>query len=147
MCRELSVVGGRVLVSGDSRWKGYQVSKLALSVDSAGVVRELDLTDNNLSLSKMQEAVGGLVQPVGITDNLVMWVNEEFVFKPELEPNTIATAFFEAVGGSYAIHGTVLFTGGLDEDGYSDGLDNSSRDKLYAISGALDSMVQQMFGN
>lgn len=120
------------------------MSKLAMEVNSKGEVREFDITDNALSLSKMQEAVGGLVQPVGITDNLVMWVNEEFVFMPELDPNTIATSFFEAVGGTYEIHGNVVFTGGLDEDGYSDGLDNSSRDKLYAITGALNSMIEQM---
>ena len=125
--------------------KGYQMSKLALEVNAKGEVREFDIADNNLSLGKMQKAVGGLVQPVGIADNLVMWVNEEFVFMPELELNPIASSMFEAVGGTYPIHGNVVFTGGLDEDGYSNGLDNSSRDKLYAVSGALNSMVSQMF--
>lgn len=144
MCRELSVVGGRVLVSGDSRWKGYQVSKLALEIDSKGNTREIDITDNSLSLGKLQDAVGGLIQPVGITDDLVMWVNEEFVFMPELQANPIASSMFEAVGGTYEIHGNVVFTGGLDEDGYSNGLSLSSRDKLIAISGALKSMVHQM---
>ena len=121
------------------------MSKVALEVNAKGEVREFDITNNELSLSKMQEAVGGLIQPVGITDNLVMWVNEEFVFMPELELNPIASSMFEAVGGTYPIHGNVVFTGGLDEDGYSAGLDNSSRDKLYAVSGALNSMVSQMF--
>jgi hypothetical protein len=121
------------------------MSKVALEVNTKGEVREFDIADNKLSLSKMQGAVGGLIQPVGITDNLVMWVNEEFVFMPELELNPIASSMFEAVGGTYPIRGNVVFTGGLDEEGYSAGLDNSSRDKLYAVSGALNSMVSQMF--
>jgi hypothetical protein len=125
--------------------KGYQMSKVALEVNAKGEVRELNITDNKASLKIMQDSVGGLIQPVGIADNLVMWVNEEFVFMPELELNPIASSMFEAVGGTYPIHGNVVFTGGLDEDGYSAGLDNSSRDKLYAVSGALNSMISQMF--
>ena len=120
------------------------MSKVALEVNAKGEVRELDITDNKASLKVMQDSVGGLVQPVGITDNLVMWVNEEFVFMPELEFNSIATNFFESVGGTYGIHGTVLFTGGLDEDGYSNGLDNSTRDKLHRIVEAVKTTVIAM---
>jgi hypothetical protein len=121
------------------------MSKVALEVNAKGEVRELDITDNEASLRVMQDSVGGLIEPVLINDNLVMWVNEEFVFIPDLELNPIASSMFEAVGGTYPIHGTVVFTGGADEDGYSDGIDKSSRDKLYAVSGALNSMVREMF--
>jgi len=120
------------------------VSKLAIELSPNGQIRDLDITDNNASLKILQGAVSGLIQPVGITDNLVMWVNEEFVFMPELELNALASSMFESIGGTYPIHGTVVFTGGLDEDGYSDGLDNSTRDKLYALSGALKSMISEM---
>ena len=123
------------------------MSKLALEVNAKGEVRELNITDNKASLKIMQDSVGGLVQPVGISSNLIMWVNEEFVFMPELEYNPIASSMFEAIGGEYPIHGNVVFTGGIDEDGYTGGIDKSSRDKLYAISGALDSMVRGMFTN
>jgi hypothetical protein len=119
------------------------VSKLAIELSPNGQIRDLDITDNKASLKILQGAVSGLIQPVGITDNLVMWVNEEFVFMPELELNTLASSMFESIGGTYPIHGTVVFTGGLDEDGYSDGLDNSTRDKLYALSGALKSMISE----
>ena len=120
------------------------MSKLAIELSPNGQIRDLDITDNNASLKILQGAVSGLIQPVGITDNLVMWVNEEFVFMPELELNALASSMFESIGGTYPIHGTVVFTGGLDEDGYSDGLDNSTRDKLYALSGALKSMISEM---
>ena len=120
------------------------MSKLAIELSPDGQIRDLDITDNNASLKILQGAVSGLIQPVGITDNLVMWVNEEFVFMPELELNALASSMFESIGGTYPIHGTVVFTGGLDEDGYSDGLDNSTRDKLYALSGALKSMISEM---
>ena len=119
------------------------MSKLAIELSPNGQIRDLDITDNKASLKILQGAVSGLIQPVGITDNLVMWVNEEFVFMPELELNTLASSMFESIGGTYPIHGTVVFTGGLDEDGYSDGLDNSTRDKLYALSGALKSMISE----
>ena len=119
------------------------MSKLAIELSPDGQIRDLDITDNNASLKILQGAVSGLIQPVGITDNLVMWVNEEFVFMPELELNALASSMFESIGGNYAIHGTVVFTGGLDEDGYSDGLDRSTRDKLYALSGALKSMISE----
>lgn len=124
--------------------KGYQMSKVALEVNAKGEVRELNITDNKASLKIMQDSVGGLIQPVGITDNLVMWVNEEFLFMPELDLNAIATTFFGSVGGTYDIHGTVVFTGGLDEDGYSAGLDNTTRDKLHRIAEAVKTTFVEM---
>ena len=69
-------------------------------------------------LSEMQAVVGGLIEPINLSDTLTMWVNEEFIFMPELELNPLASAFFQIMaGGQYAIHGNVIFTGGTGADG------------------------------
>ncbi len=70
-----------------------------------------------LSLKELQKAVDGLIEPIDITEGLTMWVNEEFLFRNEPEPNVVASAFFSAVGGTYAVQGTVVFTGGTDAQG------------------------------
>jgi hypothetical protein len=97
--------------------KGFQMSKIALVVDSKFAVAE-----TGLSLAELQAGVDGLIQPIDIRENLTMWVNEEFRLRSEPDPNVVASAFFEEVGGNYAIHGSVVFTGGTDEDGEVMGL-------------------------
>jgi hypothetical protein len=139
----VSVVRSRVGVSGDSRnEKGYQMSKIALEVNSKGETRRLDITENELE--QLQSSVDGLIQPIDIGTAIVMWVNEEFLFRAEPDPNPMATSFFETVGGSYDIHGTVVFTGGSDENGNTTGLDNSTVEKLERIAEAMTSMMKQM---
>ena len=122
--------------------KGAEMSKTALEVNSKGEVRRFDITTN--SLEQLQQSVDGLIQPIDISETITMWVNEEFLFRGDLDPNPIATSLFEAVGGTYDIHGTVVFTGGVDSDGDSTGLDNSTLDKLERVAGALREMVSQM---
>lgn len=117
------------------------MSKLALEVNSKGEVREFDISKN--SLEQLQSAVDGLFQPIDINESLIMWVNEEFLFRNDLDPNSMATTFFETVGGTYAIHGTVVFTGGVDSEGDTLGLGLSDRDKLVAMAGSMKSMLVQ----
>lgn len=93
------------------------MSTIALVVDSKFVASE-----TGLSLSELQAGVDGLIQPIDIREDLTMWVNEEFVFRAEPDPNVVASAFFEEIGGNYAIHGSVVFTGGTDENGNTMGL-------------------------
>lgn len=85
----------------------------AVSVDSNYQFNEMGTT-----LAEMQAAVGGLIQPIDLSEKLTMWVNEEFIFMPDLELNALASSFFHVMaGGEYAIHGTVIFTGGTDDEG------------------------------
>lgn len=93
------------------------MSKIALVVDSS-----FGVSETGLSLKELQTAVDGLIQPIDITESLTMWVNEEFLFRSEPDPNTVGTVFFSEVGGSYDIHGTVVFTGGTDPEGATLGL-------------------------
>lgn len=113
----------------------------ALEVNSKSEVRDYDITEG--SLEKLQGSVGGLIEAIAINDVITMWVNEEFLFKPELDPNPMATAFFESVGGTYPIHGTVVFTGGFDDEGNTLGLSNTDYDKLQRISESMQESMKQ----
>ena len=115
--------------------------KKALEVNPAGEVRDYDITDG--MLDKLQGSVGGLIEAVAINDVITMWVNEEFLFKGELDPNPMATAFFESVGGTYPIHGTVVFTGGCDDEGETLGLSNTDFEKLQRISESMRESMKQ----
>lgn len=96
----------------------------ALSVNSKYEFEEIG-TD----LAEMQAVVGGLIQPVDLSETLTMWVNEEYVFMPHLELNPLASAFFQIMAGAdYPIYGNVIFTGGTDEDGNL--LDLSTEDAI-----------------
>jgi hypothetical protein len=86
----------------------------ALSVSASNS----EFEEMGTSLSEMQGVVGGLIEPIDLTPSLTMWVNEEFLYMPELEVNVIGSSFFHLMaGGEYAIHGNVIFTGGTGEDG------------------------------
>jgi hypothetical protein len=118
----------------------------ALEVAPNGEARDYDITE--MSLEKLQGSVGGLIEAVSINDVITMWVNEEFLFRDDLDPNPMATALFESVGGTYAIHGTVVFTGGPDFDGNTLGLRQTDFDKLQRVSESMKtSLVQFGFIN
>jgi len=82
------------------------------------VAPDYEFEEMGTDLAEMQGVVGGLIEPIDLTPSLTMWVNEEFIFMPQLELNPLASAFFQLMaGGNYAIHGNVVFTGGADENG------------------------------
>lgn len=90
---------------------------LALIVNS-----KCEVSETGLSLKELQTAVDGLIQPIDISENLTMWVNEEFLYR-EQDPNPVATSFFQTFArGEYPIQGSVVFTGGSDEEGKTLGL-------------------------
>lgn len=104
------------------------MAKNALVVNADGTYSTLDVETE--FLSKMQNAVDGLIQPIDLTETLTMWVNEEFLFKGTFEPNLLGTAMFQTVGGEYPIQGTIVFTGGTDSEGETLGLDDSDYTRL-----------------
>lgn len=97
--------------------------KTALVVNADGTTSLLDVATE--FLSKMQNAVDGLIQPIDLSDTLTMWVNEEFLLRSSYEPNLLGTAMYQSVGGQSVIMGSVVFTGGADEDGDTLGLDDT----------------------
>lgn len=108
--------------------KGFQMEKIGLVVDS-----QFTASVTGLSLKELQTAVDGLIQPIDIREGLTMWVNEEFLFRAEPDENVLATAFFAEAGGKYDIHGTVVFTGGTDEDGNTLGLSDEHRELVESL--------------
>ncbi len=108
------------------------MTKLAISVSPEGEATNLDL--DNGSLEVLQKAVGGLIQPVDIDAEMTMWVNEEFVYSG-FEINPLGSAFFAHIGGTYSIRGTVVFTGGVDPEGYTLGL---SENDAVAITNLIE---------
>jgi hypothetical protein len=104
-------------------------TKVALIVAPDATTQRLEFTNDN-SLKKFQTAVGGLIQPVTITDDFEMYVNEEGIML-NLEKNTFATvvaseAYNFPEDREYTILGTVVFFGGVDEKGYTKGLTEKS---------------------
>lgn len=106
------------------------MEKIALVVDS-----KFNVSETGLSLEELQAGVDGLIQPIDIREDLTMWVNEEFIFRAEPDPNVVASAFFAEVGGKYDIHGSVVFTGGTDEDGNTLGLTLEHQELVKSLCG------------
>lgn len=118
--------------------------KLALQVKSSGESVELDITENTLAV--LQSGVDGLIQPVDINENLTMWVNEEFLFRGDFEPNLLGTSFYQSLYGDSAgiIHGPIVFTGGLDAEGNTLPLSDSVRDSLTEMVSRMNMLLAVM---
>jgi hypothetical protein len=95
------------------------MAKLALQVTPDGEITELDISSNALNV--LQTAVDGLIEAVDLTNELTLWVNEEGLLRSDLKLNLIAQAFYSA-----PIMGTIVFTGGTDDEGETLGLDPKS---------------------
>jgi hypothetical protein len=90
--------------------------KHALVVSSELTAELINIAEQELS--KLQIAVGGLIEAVDLTPEITMWVNEEGLLLDNLEPNLLATAFMaEIMNTQTPIMGDVVFTGGIDEEG------------------------------
>jgi hypothetical protein len=100
--------------------------KKAVVIQPDGKWEYVEFT-NDTFLSVFQKAVDGLVEPVDVRQGVTMWVNEEYLFRNDFEPNIVGTAMFEeATGGTQVVLGAIAITGGQDNEGYSDGLDGEA---------------------
>lgn len=97
--------------------------KLALKVTPEAKIEKLDITEN--SLKQLQGAVDGYIEAVDLSHNLTMWVNEEGLLRNDLVVNPVAYAFY-----SSPILGTIVFTGGVDENGDTLGLDDKTAELI-----------------
>jgi hypothetical protein len=102
----------------------------ALWITTKGELVELD----EVSLTALQQAVGGWVQAIGLTDSLTLWLNEEGKLNGlphNLKGQAIWDSFF-GIDTDYIV-GNIVLTGGADEDGETLGLDDETVKKLSAV--------------
>jgi hypothetical protein len=97
--------------------------KKAIIIPVEGETKVVDLEAPEGSLKVLQNAVGGWVQALDLTERLTMWCDEEgkVTGKPV---NILATRmFWNAFGvNDDIIVGDIILTGGTDEEGATLGL-------------------------
>ena len=83
--------------------------------------------DNDTSLDVLQKAVDGFIEAVTVKPNhFVMWVNEEYLYRPDFTQNILGTALYEqATGAEHPVFGTIVVTGDGDSEGETKGLDEA----------------------
>lgn len=116
------------------------MAKTALVVKSDSTHEILDVESQ--FLSKLQTAVDGLIQPIDLSESLTMWVNEEFLLRNSFEPNLLGTAMYQSIGGQSIIMGTIVFTGGVDPEGDTMGLNEHDYYKLLELANSAREWVQ-----
>ncbi len=99
----------------------------ALHITTDKVVTEVEVS----GLQEMQALVGGLIEPVELSDGSTMWVNEEgLIF--DLPPNSIASDVC-GLGGradlmiTLGIRGNVFIEGPPDDEGDSTDVTDQAR--------------------
>lgn len=97
-------------------------TKLAAKLYTDGKIEIVPLG----GLQFLQDSVGGYVQAMDLSENLTIWMNEEGKMN-SLPFNQAATSIYiKFLGSGDFIVGTVVFTGGADEDGEVLGLDEQT---------------------
>lgn len=102
----------------------------------AGELSRTTYTGAGTLLPILQVECGGYVQVVSLTGTLDMWCNEEGKFNGS-EWNECATAVWQAIyGPTDEIFGTVVYTGGPDEDGDTTGISDEDYERLERVAEA-----------
>ena len=118
------------------------MSKFALVVRQDFSMERLDVEEN--FLSKMQNAVDGLIQPVDLTPSLTLWVNEEGLLRNDLTVNTFASVIYqEFFKTPTLLMGDAVFTGGVDAEGETQGLSEAMIANLVTWANSLASVMTQ----
>ena len=105
----------------------------ALRVTTTGQVRDIDLGSNELHT--LQEAVGGFVEAVTLSERLTLWCNEEGKLIG-LPPNPMAQKVWWAhyPTSNDTIVGDIVLSGGTDDEGNTISL---TYDELLTIAAFL----------
>lgn len=106
---------------------------VVINTDGTVVKQEIDG-----SLASMQAIVGGLIQPLDLTEDSTIWVNEEGLLL-DLPYNHVATELLRQWYQGLSLCGTAFLTGGTDEDGNTLSIREDYAD---ALIGAAQEMVQ-----
>lgn len=89
----------------------------ALIITTDGTIETAEWAAGGTNLTHLQQAVGGSVDVVALTDELDMWVNDEGLVMG-MPINEVATAIAREHGMSHQPYaGPAVFTGGCDEAG------------------------------
>lgn len=106
----------------------------AVKLDTDGVATVIDLGDDNGRAYR--EHIGCTWFDVArLDDHLDMWVDDEFAIKPDLPVNILATGIARQHGFDYQPYcGTVVFTGGADDEGDTVAIGDEWRDRILAAS-------------
>lgn len=113
--------------------------KKALAITTLGEVKILDLSDK--SLETLQEAVGGYVQAIDLSDTMSMWCNEEGKMM-SMPHNPFGQAFWEKVyGRTDYIVGDIVLTGGTDKDGETMGLNDKQVKEISIVVASVSDFI------
>ena len=100
-----------------------QLGVVVVEVDGAVRADTWAITAEKDTLGYLQDAVGGLIDVVGLTESVDMWVNDEGLFL--CEPNPLATMLAAGLADrdlAQPFFGPAVFTGSCDEAGTTLGL-------------------------
>lgn len=89
------------------------------------------LTPGRDCLTHLQEAVGGIVDCVGLSPTVDLWVHDEGLYR--CAPNPMATALAHALAErdlTTPLFGPAVFTGGVDSTGETLGLTETTAHTL-----------------
>lgn len=113
-------------------------------ITPAGELSRIEYTGEDL-LQVLQARCGGYVQAVDLTQTMTMWCNEEGKLNGS-EWNECATAIWHAIyGPSDTIFGTVLFTGGADDEGETQSITDEDFARLQHVADAYKAAVSAGF--
>jgi hypothetical protein len=101
------------------------MNKVALLVRTDGTTERVEY-NSDTEYSTLSGGVGGFIEAVTLSNDLILWVNEEGKMNG-LPINTVASRWYDnRFGAGYDIMvGNAVFTGGVDEEGYTNGLTES----------------------
>ena len=87
----------------------------ALKITPSGDTEVLDMTGKEVVV--LQEAVGGWIEGIALSDNVMMWCNEDG-HQLKMLRNSFAEMIWDAlIDRKNPIVGTVVLSGGVDEKG------------------------------
>lgn len=131
-----------------SNYYEREIMKKALAITTLGETTIIDLADG--SLEKLQNAVGGYVQAVDLSEGVTMWCNEEGKMM-NLPHNPFGQTFWEIAfpvsefGRTDYIVGDIVITGGVDDEGDTLGLTSEEIDELMkSVKRVTDLISPQM---
>lgn len=114
----------------------------ALEVTTEGKVKIINLLPDT-QLEQVQKAVGGLVQAIGLDDDLTMWLNEEGKML-KLPHNSFAQHLWDNKFGKDTdyIVGDMVLTGGADDEGETMSLSDTQVVAFSLLFGAMRTKKQ-----
>jgi hypothetical protein len=110
--------------------------KQALIIKTTGETEVVSFT-NETEYDTIKKAVGGYIEIVRLSPTIIMWVNEEGKLD-RLPYNHKATALWNYyIGSTDVMVGSVVITGGTDDEGYCLSLSLTDSNKIQTLTGSI----------